>query len=533
MLHFSLRLLLILVCTYFTIAPSWALSSRFRCIWREDPATSMVIGWDQVSGFDPMVYYDTKDHGLNADAYRYARRPEVVNRAKGMNNNFIRLTGLKSNTVYYFIIKDSEGCSKRFSFRTAPSNPDSRISIIAGGDSRNNREARKNANVMVSKLRPTCVMFAGDMTGGDSPKEWIEWFDDWQATFGIDGRIHPIIVARGNHEASNAPLVQLFDVPHENVYYAMTLGGGLLRLYTLNSLIPSGGQQKKWLSNDLALSQNVTWRFAQYHHAIRPHTKGKGEKDLLLLNWATLFHKYKVQLAIESDAHVVKWTYPIRPSAKPGSQQGFIRDDVNGTVYVGEGCWGAPLRAANDDKVWTRNSGSFNQFKWIFVDKYSIEIRTVQTDGSAQMPSLTDENQFYVHPAFKIWRPSNGEVIRIINPDEVPPEPELPPEPEEEILVARDADEKSMNVNKWVNFPKIFSDFKGKITIDYSIPKSGKVELILINRRLRELSRVVLERQTIGDYSKTIDISQLRRGNYLLVIKANGKPVKRYRVQRR
>ena len=63
---------------------------------------------------------------------------------------------------------------------------------------------------------------------------------------------------------------------------------------------------------------------------------------------------------MESDAHLVKSTWPIRPSTDADNEEGFIRDDKNGTVYVGEGCWGAPLRGADDNKSWTRDSDSFN-----------------------------------------------------------------------------------------------------------------------------------------------------------------------------
>ena len=61
------------------------------------------------------------------------------------------------------------------SFKTAPDNPYERLSIIAGGDSRNHRKARCKANFLVSKLRPHAVMFGGDMTGGDIERQWKVW----------------------------------------------------------------------------------------------------------------------------------------------------------------------------------------------------------------------------------------------------------------------------------------------------------------------------------------------------------------------
>ena len=406
------RLVILLILTGFA-NETFAKTDKYRCMWRNDPATTMTIGWNQISGNSPTLYYDIYEHGSNTPAYAWSQNPDRAVKAKGMDNRFVRLRGLQPNTVYYFIIVDSEGVSEPMSFRTAPDHPYERLSIIAGGDSRNHRTGRKNANKLVSKLRPHCVMFGGDMTGSDKAREWKYWFDDWQYTVGEDGRLTPLIVARGNHEYSNASIVDLFDVENSKVYYALNLGGNLLRVYTLNSLIASGGDQGAWLKQDLARSENMTWKFAQYHFAIRPHTRAKREQNGQYKNWGIPFHEYGVDMVVESDAHTVKTTWPIRPTTEPGNEMGFIRDDQTGTVYIGEGCWGAPLRRNNDDKKWTRNSGSFNQFKWIFVSENNIEIRTVETNN-ADMVGSVDPYDVFTPPAnLKIWNPSNGPVLYI------------------------------------------------------------------------------------------------------------------------
>jgi hypothetical protein len=513
------------------------------------------------------------------------------------------------------------------SFRTTPDNPNLRLSIIAGGDSRNHRKARITGNKIVSRLKPHFVMFGGDMTAGDTPSEWVEWLDDWQHTITSEGRLIPIVVARGNHEASNTSLVEIFDVAKPNIYYALTFGGNLLRAYTLNTLIPSGGDQRVWLEKDLAANQKVSWRMAQYHHTIRPHTRSKPERDELLLNWSTLFHKYKLKLVVESDAHVVKWTYPIRPSRAPGSQMGFIRDDVNGTVYVGEGCWGAPLRTNNDDKTWTRNSGSFNQFKWIFVDRRKIEVRTVIIDGSSGVQESQGEHVFEMPGGLSLWNPSNGPVVTIVNEDAPayeaePPVIAGPPASIEECTAKQNGDDiiiswtvrndaLGMNYevqrsvdggNKFVtiadyrakktgtatyhcpdlNALKKFNSAelqyrisyqdkagkqqwkapqmqlmpgqpavagnggssglppivplniseKGTVKVAYHLPRPGSVEVILMTPQLKEVSRLNFPDQSGGAATQTIDISRVPRGQYLLVVKGEGKVIRRFKVVR-
>lgn len=399
-------------------------NGRYRVMWRDDPATTMVIGWDQFSGSNPILFFGPQNNGRNPALYASKRKPDRVHPSKGMNNHFVRLTDLQPNTVYYFIIQDSEGISACFSFQTMPDNPNTRLSIIAGGDSRNHREARRSANDLVSKLRPHFILFAGDMTDNDSATEWQMWLDDWQQTIGSDGRLFPIVTALGNHELSTQSLIDVFDLHVQDAYYVLHFGGTLMSIFTLNSKMPIG-EQNLWLEQNLQQHFDSRWKMAQYHHAIRPHTEKKAPRQDLM-PWAQMFYEYNVQLAMESDAHVVKWTYPIRPSSGSGNDSGFIRDDDNGTVYIGEGCWGAPLRDNNQTYSWTRDSGKFNQFKWIFVDPSKIEIRTIMTDGSDQVREVNPKNIFEPPIGLSLWRPSKGAVLVIKGKTDAP-NPPLPP----------------------------------------------------------------------------------------------------------
>jgi len=496
---------------------------RLRISWRDNPSTTMVVGWDQVSGGRPAIYYDDVDHGQDWEAYQFSSPPSWAVRDKAMNNVFARLEGLKPNTVYYFVIKDTEGTSKRYSFKTAPDDPSVRLSIIAGSDSRNHRMARIDANRLVGKLRPHCIIFGGDMTDNGTDQQWREWMDDWQLTFGSDGRIFPIITARGNHEATNNVLINLFDIPHPSVYYALTLGGSLFRLYTLNTQIPGGGEQRDWLGRDLQANQDITWRMAQYHQAIRPHNSVKKEREELILQWATLFHKFKVKLVMESDAHVVKTTWPIRPGVGPKSTEGFIRDDINGTTYIGEGGWGAPLRAADDPKPWTRSYGRFNQFKWIFIDQDKIEVRTIKTEGSNRVAEVKHNNVFEPPYGLVIWTPKEGDVVRIMNPN-AKPRPTFDPLANSSSTPPQQTPS-PMRPN--MPIPKQL-DTEGQLHIDYHLIKTSDVTLILINKEMKEMARLEYPNQAEGDYEKALNLSTAPAGQYVLVVKSDGKLLKRF-----
>jgi len=502
-----------------------ALTDRYRCTWRENPATTMVIGWDQVSGSNPQLHLSEINYGKDVSKYNSVHQPDRIVQSKGMNNHFVRLTNLRPNTTYYFVISDSEGLSRSMAFQTAPISSFERLSIIAGGDSRNNQDARRRANAVVGKLRPHFVLFAGDMTGGDSGREWQEWLDDWQLTMTREGQLTPVVVARGNHELTNQTLVDMFDVPNSDVYYALTFGRDLLRVYTLNSAIPAGGVQFDWLERDLHANSFVTWKMAQYHHGIRPHTRDKSEQNDQYI-WAKLFHKHDVNLVMESDAHVVKCTWPIRPSTEPGHDEGFVRDDENGTVYIGEGCWGAPLRANNDDKSWTRSSGSFNQFKWIFVDADGIEVRTIKTDESVQMQDVSPYNRFEIPIGLSIWRPANGDVIhikkRVLASADTQPTFSGPP-------IASKAPTPRQPES---NLPEVgkLRAADGKMQVKYVLDRPGEVSVLLIDGKMQLVKRYTFQHNQRGTFLKDCLLAGVPNGNYEVVIKCDSKVIQRYEL---
>ena len=484
----SYALLLFVLVFLLSSLAAQATTDKYRLVWRNNPATTACIGWNQVSGSNPVVYYGTTDQGTNWSAYPNSQAVSRSVSYAGMNNRFARLSGLQPNTAYYFVIRDSEGTSARMWFKTAPDTNTERLSILAGGDSRNNRTPRQNANRLVAKLRPHVVMFGGDFTDNGSNTQWSNWFDDWQLTIGSDGRIIPLIPARGNHESSNGMVQNLFDVESSNIYYAYNIGGDLLRVYTLNTEISISGNQTTWLSSDLqANAGSVTWKFAQYHKPMRPHVSGKSEGNNQYNNWASLFYQHGVKLVVECDAHTVKTTWPVVPSTGSGSDEGFIRDDANGTVYVGEGCWGAPLRSNDDNKNWTRNSGSFNQIKWVFVGQDRVEVRTLRTDNASQVGQVSDSDIFTAPSNLDIWSPGNGPVVTINNANVSAPEVSLTSPVAGASYAsggsmnlsatASDADGSVQKVDFLINGSIVATDQSSPYSATYTFPTDGSYEV--------------------------------------------------------
>lgn len=431
-LHYILTLI---VWILFTSCSSPALSNKinsdkFRLIFNSDPMTTMTIAWNQYQG-KPTLYY-----GLTKETKKHIS-PQRVVKYKGMNNNFVRLTNLKPDSKYYFKVCTFGKCTQTSYFKTAPS--DNRaFTFIAGGDSRSIPEGRIRGNILVSKIRPLFIAHGGDYTHHGDAKEWQRWFDEWQMTRSSDGRMYPLTLTQGNHENSDHEMLnKLFDVPNPDVYSKLDFN--FLSLYTLNTeLEPAVGYydmdirktkqwheydkwdaQTKWLENELK-NDKKRWKILSYHRPLRPHRANKDEGRLRYLDWAVLFYKYKVQLAIECDSHLVKYTQPLKPDLF--GEEGFVIDK-NGTTFIGEGSWGAPTRKNDDDKSWTLASGSFWQFKLITAMPNRLEIRTVKFGDEKtaynpnQVKELTqkeqDKSPTTIPKNLDLWKTKVGDVLKL------------------------------------------------------------------------------------------------------------------------
>ncbi len=413
--------------------------NRFRLSYRDDPATSMVIGWSGSS--TAIVYYGTVNNGT---AYASYASNQAVDRSvshRGMTNNFVRLSGLTPNTVYYFVVRDPDGTvSEMMSFKTLPDNANTPLMFVFGGDSRlafligeertpaEARAARQRGCRMLGKVLPDFICFNGDyvlnQVGSNVDQEWVDWLDDWQMAKGPEGRLVPIIHAYGNHEDA-IDIINIFDIPDFNAdaYYAVNIGGNLARIYTLNSEAnvtdETPGTQTHWFKNDLIAHSGTEaepyWKIVQYHTPMVSHGTLYDMRNDMIQTWAPLFRTYKVRLAMESHVHVVKYTWPI----VPGSERGFQRNDTAGTVYIGEGTWGAPLRNLRTANSWTRAQDRFDCFQLVCLSKEKIQIRTIKfLNESNVQQNPVDRPTCTVPQGAIVWAPTNGEVVEILNPED-------------------------------------------------------------------------------------------------------------------
>ena len=120
---------------------------------------------------------------------------------------------------------------------------------------------------------------------------------------------------------------------------------------------------------------------------------------------------------MESDAMWLKRPILYAPSRDPGSDEGDLSGMMKaGTVYIGEGCWGAPCA-----KITMTNPGPAPAVALISLNGSSSTRKNrsgpFRTDGALRVAEVSHNNIFEPPVGLVIWNPpSGGDVYDIQSP---------------------------------------------------------------------------------------------------------------------
>lgn len=386
-------------------APSFATTSNPRVLWDNNPDTNITIGFSTNTTGPYLMFGSSTDEAT----WQRANVSRSATFNSSLVSQFVLLNGLVPNTAYYFRTCDSSGCGARYWFNTARSTPGN-MTFISGGDSRTNRGERQQANRMVAKLRPAFVDFGGDLTDNNTASQMLEWLADWELTFSSDTinglaykYIPGLVVNVGNHEDNDQQFVcKVFGADSDrngscsnrDTYNAFNINGSQLRLYNLNSQLDWSGAdfaaQSNWLKSDLSgPGASAQWRIASYHRPALPRTSSKPSANSGLFSWAQTFYDLKMNMVFESDSHILKMTAPVKPAA---SGSDYVVSP-SGTVYLGEGAWGAPKRPADRSASWLVDLDSLSHFNVLQFSGDQLLVRTVLFNDEASSAALTREQR--------------------------------------------------------------------------------------------------------------------------------------------
>lgn len=308
-----------------------------------------------------------------------------------------RLSGLKPATQYYLTMVSNGVASGEFHFYTAPADRN-RLVFLHGGDSRTGIAARSQMNRLISELvsvRPEicALVHGGDyVSSGHSYEQWERWLSQNELITTDENRLVPIIPAKGNHDRGKL-IGEIFDFESDGeddpIYYYDIQFGNHLSMVILDTNIAGTGAQEAFLTDALArLRPKTRWLTAQYHRPLYPAVKtAPAHKGVFV----PLFENYDLDLALESDGHVIKRTVPIRNEQK----------DTTGVVYVGEGGLGVGQRQPKIDR-WFINpeegayAGQGHHVMLIAADVKMLTIETIGMDGRVLDESVIQARDEYI-----------------------------------------------------------------------------------------------------------------------------------------
>lgn len=367
---------------------------HFRVLWMHDPATEAVVSWSTLDpGSDHRVYFDTESHDGKPDAYAHTARSIRSGRYTMLNSDagtppahyhHVHLRDLPPDTTIYFTIASDDLVSREFHFVTAP-DEDRPLKVLFGGDSRRPPDLpevhakRREVNRLIASLAEEHPDILAFCHGGDycSRAQWrfmTDWLSDHELTITGDGRILPIIPARGNHDREIV-FEEMFYWPERShdYYYSTHLSPSSV-VVTLNTEISMGGDQRKWLAAELERLRAEPGKtiLVQYHvpayGSVKSFAQGAPQRQY----WVPLFEKFQVDLVAESDHHSLKRTLPIYQGS---------HDPERGIVYIGDGGLGVPQRVTDPTRWYLQPPGMATSAFHVHIITFSGGAITAEAIG--------------------------------------------------------------------------------------------------------------------------------------------------------
>ncbi len=350
--------------------------------------------------YNSQVFYSTESKGGDITKYENktnggAHRIDSLRRAI----HSVTIDNLKPNIVYYFVVGDFKtGYSQEYKFKTLPDD-ESQIRFITGGDM-GSRALVGDMMILAAERDPDFVAIGGDIAYADGKIEkfdrWHEWLSMYTETMKTsDGRLIPMALALGNHEvnfaavkvSSKAPFFfGLFEQGLRDTTYFKKYFGSHSIMYFLDSgfIKPAWGSQKKWLKKNMNNNKDIINQFAIYHIPLYPsHRSYDGlPSKWARSNWLKYFDRYKLDLAFENHDHTFKVTHPLKNG----------RIDPEGTIYLGDGCWGKSPRRAHPNR-WYLETASESVHVWeVTASKQGFSYEAI-TEGHQSLYSRSKVNE--------------------------------------------------------------------------------------------------------------------------------------------
>ena len=359
--------------------------------WQGDTSTTLTVNYQTLE--EPQasaVRYDTRSRNGKIADYKYeatGTRHKIEGLEDGRTIHWVELKGLTPDTTYYFVAGDPKtGFTEERKFRTVAAD-EKKFRFVIGGDMGTGLTLPPLLQ-MAAREEPQFGVIGGDIAYANDRltnyARWDAWLDAWgQNMVTPKGFTIPMVLAIGNHEVNssvNAPTNSLFYLGYfaqegQRSYASRKFGKDVV-IYLLDSghLVPHGPEQAAWLDAQLEADRGRLHRFAVYHvplyPAFRPY---EGSRSADGRNtWLPIFDKHHLTAAFEHHDHVFKRTKLLRNN----------QPDPNGTLYLGDGCWGMGARTVDKVRRWYEVKAAPLQHFWrVDISGERVEYRAIDKDG--------------------------------------------------------------------------------------------------------------------------------------------------------
>jgi hypothetical protein len=360
--------------------------------WQGDTSRTITVNYQT---FGPpgasTVYYDTKPRNGRATDYRFmavGNSHQLPGLADERKIHWVELENLTPGATYYFVAGNPhDGFTTERKFRTMPSGSQS-LRFVTGGDMGVSADMALLLQ-QAAKVSPDFGLVGGDIAYANDAltnyTRWDVWLDAWQTNMITPGGYTvPMVLAIGNHETksrmppalTNAQFYfRYFAQDRERSYFSRTFGKNLV-MFLLDSghVSPHDGEQAVWLDAQLTAHRNVPHRFAVYHVPLYPsHRAFDGTNSVKGRQaWLPILDQHQLTTAFENHDHTFKRTHRLREN----------RPDPNGTLYLGDGCWGMSARTVDANRRWYEAKAASIQHFWqVDVRRKRVEYRALNKEG--------------------------------------------------------------------------------------------------------------------------------------------------------
>lgn len=324
---------------------------------------SIVISWfTEIKANNPNLKYSLKSNLSDAIIIK----PNLTETSISTYIYDAELINLTSNKTYYYQISSDENNKREImNFTTLTNKSAKSIKFLIYGDSRTQREERKELSKKIMKSFINDFEFTihlGDIvSSGREQDQWNDYFCDVEGLSAFKQGIY----VEGNHEGGlttkmydNLPMTS----SESNRYYSFSHGN--IGFVILNSNV-GGDDQTDWLNQTLIhLSQKNDIIFAFMHHPLLHDDRSFSyhrEK------WRPLFDKYNISCIFAAHNHHYERSYPITNciTMEFNNSEQYDYVNIDDPMYFVSGGAGAPLYPPYDYSFIAKNQ---KEYHFLLID---------------------------------------------------------------------------------------------------------------------------------------------------------------------